>query len=259
MSEILKLVNKKPLFIVIATAALGILCANLFLTDKSEQGKPEPVVKTEVHLPAKNSISDDVQSVIGDQIPSTSSQDVSGDAQEPLYEEIIRAEFERTSDLPVGVSFKVTLGLLEDLNEEDPDYALYHLRHEMGFDQADDDDKSRELLEELLVIRKTITAEVREENRRLGCLSGIPVAAGEEIYPILEAMDDTEEIVANRYLSSLKRKLDTDTAERLDRWLEDQKTNITQVKYNQRGLYEWSGESVDAKLASICNKYSEEE
>ncbi len=66
----------------------------------------------------------------------TNAQDIS--LGNPEYQNTIRVEFDRSPDLPVGVAFNNTLRLLDDLNEENPAYALYYLQDEMEFDETDD-------------------------------------------------------------------------------------------------------------------------
>ena len=181
----------------------------------------------------------------------TNAQDIS--LGNPEYENTIRVEFDRSPDLPVGVAFNNTLRLLDDLNEENPAYALYHLQYEMGFDETDDAEFSQDLLNRMLDVLQTINSEIKQENGRLGCSSGVPSAAGDQIYPILEAMSDTPEIVAKKHLDLLIREVGKDTAKKLQQWLDDQKTNITQVKYKYKEYYELHGVNADAKLAVICN------
>ena len=186
--------------------------------------------------------------------PLTNSESVASAvyAQGQEYSAMVRSEIHRSPTLPVGVAFKNTLGLLDDLNKENPAYALYYLQHEMGFDEIDDAESSRALLNRMLDFLQTINSEIKQENRRLGCSLGVPNAAGEQIYSILEAMDDTPEIVAKKHLDQLYKEFGKDTATKLQQWMNNQKTKMTQVKYNYKEYYEATGKSPDARLASIC-------
>ncbi len=105
----------------------------------------------------------------------------------------------------------------------------------------------------MLDILKSVKSEIKQENGRLGCASGVPSAAGDQIYPILEAMSDTPEIVAKKHLDLLIGEVEKDTAKKLQQWLNKQKTKITQVKYKYKEYYELHGANADAKLAVICN------
>ncbi len=170
---------------------------------------------------------------------------------------MVRSDIHRSPTLPVGVAFNNTLGLLDDLNKEDPANALYYLQYELGFDETDDAKLSQDLLSRLLDVLQTIDSEIKRENGRIGCSFGVPIATGDQIYAILEAMNDTPEIVAKKHLDLLYEELEEDTAKRVQQWLNNQKTKITQVKYNYKEYYEATGRNADARLAEICNEATE--
>ena len=241
---------------VLLSLVLAVAVYRLNSTAHITSGK-EDIEAADVSTPDQVQTSDlrlipkDAPKITSESVPSV----VSDHSQE--YSAMVRSEIHRSPTLPIGVAFRNTLGLLDDLNEENPAYALYFLQYELGFDHSDDNQASQVLLERLLDIRQTIATEVKQENHRLGCSFGIPVATGEQIYPILEAMNDTREIVAKKHLDLLLKELGKDTANKVQQWINSQKTNITQMKYNYKEYYEATGQNADARLASICNEATE--
>lgn len=179
---------------------------------------------------------------------SIADETVQGLLNDPAYAKNIRTKYVRSNLLPDGVSFRSILVLVKALDDEDPYDADFWVQSNIGL-EGNESTVFKDLL--LASLESLISAE-RTVTQEMACEFGVPKASGEGVYPLFEAMDDAVDDLAAVSLDTLLRKLDADTAARLQQWLTIQKVNVVHVKFNHKEHYATAGMNADVNIANIC-------
>lgn len=159
---------------------------------------------------------------------------------------LVRASYVNTPALPDGVAFTHLVGLLSSIDEET---ATEILQSELGINA----EKSAKLLNRTVEEYERLHAAIAAANVEKGCIAGVPRVYGDEVYPVLEAMDDDAEKIGSERLAKFLKETDPNIADRLMRWIRTEKTNISYLKFDHKELYHRTGYSGDVALAAICN------
>lgn len=172
------------------------------------------------------------------------------DLDDPDTKRTIRVVYDKTSALPDGAAFLTTMRSLFVVNTEDRDAAVAWVVSEMGLSRSD----SEQFLDQMLNELRSFNADHDSFTRRSACSSDRPRAAGEEIYPVLEALDDATVTLAAQHLAAMKAEVGNEKAVRLQQWMEVSKPHITHVRLRHKEHYKQTGASPDETLHAICER-----
>jgi hypothetical protein len=174
-------------------------------------------------------------------------------AAEPVDSSFETASFTRvsyveTQALPDGISFSSLIGMLASVDQET---GIVFIQSELGLA----DDASIDLLNRLLKARADVDQAAANAQENIGCLGGVAIAYGEDAYPILEAMDDIDDIVSAQHLDALRVDLSLEISEKLYAWVQRHKSNVTSIKLDLKKVFEQLEYTGDATLALICHDF----
>ena len=161
----------------------------------------------------------------------------------------VRVKYVHSPLLPDGIAFASTLRMLNLIHSHDPHSAFTWVWSNTGLDG----EEAQELINLMLSTKKELDDQIDNRSREIGCELGVPRAVGEQVFSLLESMDDSRDILGSESLIAFKGKLDTETAARFQQWLDQRKVDITHVKTNHREVFESTGTSPDAMIAGICD------
>jgi hypothetical protein len=166
-----------------------------------------------------------------------------------LDDNLVRDKYINSPQLPDGPAFTHLVGLLSSMDEET---ASQILQSALEIDA----DESTHILDRISEEYGRLHAAIAAANVDEGCISGVPRVYGDDVYPVLDAMDDDAERVGTTRLARFLKETDPKIATKLMQWIRTQKTNISYVKFDHEKLHSPTGYSGDVTLSTICNSLS---
>src|SRR5690606_2254606 len=160
----------------------------------------------------------------------------------------VRVKYDQTANLPDGLAFISTLRVLSEMSAIDTDSAIDLIQRGMGFSQDD----AQSFLDLVLEMSRAYSADYDRQARLLFCSKEKPRPAGNNLYPLFEALDDSELPLGNKYLALIKAELSQDKAARFQAWLNSRKSNITLVRVRHKEHYEQLGRDPDQTVYALC-------
>jgi len=173
---------------------------------------------------------------------------VGAQAQMNEPDEFVRAKHDRSSSLPIGISFNAILNSIELLESDDPEFAMNYVAIKLGVNE----DTAKTVKALLLNTHEDIKADIKSAHRDLACDSGVPKVAGDEAFAVLDQLDDVKEDVLERHLMGLYKQLDPAVAAALARWAEENKENVSYVTYDHKKHLESRGHTAGPAIAGMC-------
>jgi hypothetical protein len=160
-------------------------------------------------------------------------------------DELVRAKYQNGQDLPDGIAFT---HLLRVLSSQEHQIASYILQDGLEIDSPTSD----QLLSAMLTTIVELEAEIRDEILSIGCIGNVPRLYGDEVYGLLEAIDDAEENVGLKKLLEFRNEIGPELSTKLMRWISEEKSNISSIQYDPKKVHQQAGRTGDATLAEIC-------
>lgn len=178
----------------------------------------------------------------------TSSTTIAGafDVAQSESHEANRIEYNFDSSLPDRYAFVHLLGRLGSVDEETASLIL-----QAGLDI--DSGESEKLLDALRKANTRLDRDIKSAQLQIGCLVGAPRVSGDDVYPVLEAMDDAIETQGAVQLEKFLERSGSKNSEKFLRWLDSEKSHISYIKFDQKELHRRSGKSGYATLTDLCN------
>lgn len=163
---------------------------------------------------------------------------------------IARVSYINSPELPDGQAFVHLLGVLSSVDEETASLML-----QSGLET--DSEESARLLDLMLEEYGRLQATIEAAYRARGCMSGVPRVYGDEVYPVLEAMDEEAERIGAAWLAKYLEDIGAERSSKLVRWIRTQKSNISYVRFDHKKLSDRTGYSGDVTLSTICDSLSD--
>jgi hypothetical protein len=207
----------------------------------SQSVNPETEVSDETHLLP-----------IEPKQPSSSDTGTSVDDREALYRATIRKEFQKSEDLPNGISFSTTLASLMHLRLTNPDEATQIVMQEMDINRND----ALEVTNMLSSAFKSFRRQVTEGKRGALCDGDVPRVYGEKVYALFERMDDYQDAVAEQYYLAVIQKMSKTNSKKFQDWIDRAKLSTVSTRFNHKEYYEYSGAIGDTRAAELCLAWS---
>lgn len=160
--------------------------------------------------------------------------------------ELVREKYDQSPDLPSGTAFSHMLGVLESVNQ---DAAIRMIQKGLELEP----EAAVAFLDQLMDASIKLTDATAAAQNDLGCLDGAPKVHGKNTYDVLEAMDDIAQIKADEFFAIFLDEIGPQMAQKISKWIDNEKLNITYVEHNQKKLHEKVGANGDLTLASICD------
>jgi hypothetical protein len=162
---------------------------------------------------------------------------------------VTRVSYINSPELSDGQAFTHLLGLLSSVDEET---ASLILRSGLEIDG----EESAQLLDVMLEEYGRLHATIEAAYVARGCIAGVPRVYGDEVYPVLEAMDDEAERIGAAWLAKFLEEIGPEKSKKVMRWIRTEKTNISYVKFDYKELSKRTGYSGDVTLSTICSSLS---
>ena len=163
-------------------------------------------------------------------------------------EDTPQTEDRLSRQIPDGLLFMQILDLLRQLGSSADESVVELVQSEMGLDE----NEARDFIYLMTSTRRFIESETEGVEERTACKSGVPVATGEEVYRVLDAMFDEMTNIAAKHLHLLKKNIGPEKATRLQQWLERQEPTASYAKLDYKERFERHGIDPDTILARVC-------
>lgn len=157
-------------------------------------------------------------------------------------------ENRQSQQIPDGLVFFQTLQRLGLAGSPADESSVELVKSKMGLDE----NEARDFIYLMTSTRRFVEAETVGVEERVGCVSGVPRAGGNEVYPILDAIYDEMINIAAAHLQLLKKNVGPENATKLQQWLDRQKPGNSYSKIDYKEHFERRGVSPDEILARIC-------
>lgn len=177
------------------------------------------------------------------------------DFDDPEYAKTIRRKYSNTEDLPNGISFSVTMYLLQSMNTEEPIFARDLIVQEMGLGFSDAED----FRDRLFKAQDAFLEEVTRKRRELLCAGDVPSVYGDDVFVAFEEVDDFQDALAEEKFHLFSSQLPPEQVNKFHEWIDTRKLNTVSVRFKYKEHYELSGGSADANAAKICINVSNKE
>lgn len=164
-------------------------------------------------------------------------------------DDTIRVKYERSPDLPDGVSFRSLLAMINHYVEIDrEEFAIGWMAGELDITI----DQASEFVDHAVMTLQNIDTDIKAEIAELACKDGMPVAYNEDAYPVLQQMAGIDISVTEEYLAGLKAGFDPHTALLLQKWVDEHKLYTTYVEIDYAKRAEKSDSSTPPVLSVYC-------
>ncbi|RLA30234.1 MAG: hypothetical protein DRR11_13820 [Gammaproteobacteria bacterium] len=163
-------------------------------------------------------------------------------------EDTAHTEDRLSRQIPDGLLFMQILDLVRRLGSSADESAVELVQSEMGLDE----NEARDFIYLMTSTRRFIETETEGVEERTACKSGVPVATGEEVYRVLDAIFDEMANIAAKHLHLLKKNIGPEKATRLQQWLERQEPTASYAKLDYKERFERHGIDPDTILAHVC-------
>ena len=162
-----------------------------------------------------------------------------------------RTNYDKSSDLPDGLAYISTVRFLLAVNETDPISAVQLVQDGMmGLSKTE----AQVVLHMIESSHESYVQDYDNLTRKLLCPSDRPRAAGNDIYPIFQALGDSDLELGTKHLTALLGQMSEDHAVRFSAWMTTQKNYITYSKINYKQEYERYRAIPDEVQYAICNR-----
>lgn len=158
-------------------------------------------------------------------------------------------EYRGSPDLPDGVAFHSTLRLLKDIDEPDcANISINWIRQELRLKEAD----ARAFWNKAMMILQNIDADLEAAQTAALCEAGVSKAYNGDVYPLLQQTYDIREHIAEQYFLETKATLNSETADRLEHWMDKHKLSMGYVRIDFEKADEQTGRDTTAYVADFC-------
>ena len=181
-------------------------------------------------------------------VPTPGLSDQNDDLVAGNPEDTAQSEDRLSRQVPDGLLFMQILDLLRRMGSSADESAVELVQSEMDLDE----NEARDFIYLMSSTRHFIEAETEGVEERTACKSGVPIATGEEVYRVLDAMFDEMANIAAKHLHLLKKNIGPEQATRLQQWLERQEPTASYAKLDYKERFERHGIDPDTILARVC-------
>ena len=172
------------------------------------------------------------------------------DLMSPEAEDIIRAKYQNSRNVPDGVAFIEAAKMFEIYSTRDSDGGVGYLSRESGLNAED----AAAAIKLSIRARLDYNDEVARERNKYGCTTeGLPKIYGEAVFVFLDSMDDRRELIGEKYYQQVLAQLSPRSAAMFRRWVDASKEDIIYIKFDHKKSFEQNNVNADAVLASICS------
>lgn len=178
------------------------------------------------------------RSVIG-QVPDLRGSDA---------ESLVSEQYTQTRHLPSGIAFAHLIGVLDSVEN---DVAIRMIVKGFGVSESE----ASEYLALFLQEKARLDAATAEAQNDYACVNGTPRAYGDAPYPILNGLDDIATVVATDEYLRFQSELNPERASTVRAWIDDRKTSITHIEFDQKVAHKRRGAIGDATLAAFCQYF----
>jgi hypothetical protein len=186
--------------------------------------------------------------------PPASAQVNGFDLSDPANQNLIRARYSRSPELPDGLAYASTLNLARELNSIDSGDAEFMVATEMGLDE----ESAKDFLAIVLAAAADFDEQMAKRIESISCDNGVPRSRGDDAFLLTTSGDDARAAYSEQHLAQFKVRLNKDLASRFQHWLDSAKLNITHVTFDHKELARVSGiTNVDRKMTALCASYAE--
>jgi len=180
-------------------------------------------------------------------VPTHSLSDQNDDLVAGNPEDTAQTKDRLSRQIPDGLLFMQVLDLLQ-LGSPADESVVELVQSEMDLDE----NEAGDFIYLMSSTRRFIDSETEGVEERTACKSGVPVATGEEVYRVLDAMFDEMASIAAKHLHLLKKNIGPEKATRLQQWLERQEPTASYAKLDYKERFERHGIDPDTILARVC-------
>lgn len=159
-----------------------------------------------------------------------------------------RESYHGSYDLPDGISFVHTVLFIEALKAGNDESEYTWLEGEMDIGRED----AEELVDAVIDAKAKADVAIERKSYELLCNGEVQRVYGEDLYPVLEEIEDLGETVPEQYLNELYEQLDEPMADKLAQLVHERKLNVSYAKHDQKAAFEILTLSVDEYAAGIC-------
>lgn len=167
---------------------------------------------------------------------------------DPVHADIIRVEHQHDRSLPDGIAFRNVLRMLVVMAGDEDEVGIQWVQSRMGLVH----EEARSMAIEMQAALTDLVAATENAHRATSCPSDGSRATGDDVYALLDALDDISAQIAAQHLLIFKAKIGVENAARLQQFLDIEKTKMTYIKFDHKKLYEKRGANADEVLATFC-------
>jgi hypothetical protein len=171
-------------------------------------------------------------------------------AQEPTRAELpYLVEYDNSPDLPNGIAFYMTLLTLDHFHTESGgvDSAAW-IAQELELSKVD----SQSFVSQALTTLHLINADVTTQLTRHSCQFAGAEVSKKNKYAALQQTYDIHTAIYDHYYDQLKAGLDSDTGERLQRWVDEQKLKTGHNEIDFEEADKRTGNDSTETLSMLC-------
>lgn len=162
-------------------------------------------------------------------------------------QESIRVKYDRTSPPPDYSLLSVFLNAVTQYDSNEEEYRLYEIQHRMKIDNRDEADR---IFEFLVKMNADMTSDHNTYKRQTLCpLDTIP-PTGDQVYTVLDLIDDQRDVIGARYLQRIQQELGEDLFQRFIAWMGTVKASTTIIRFNHREVHK--NQNANIVRENIC-------
>ena len=152
-----------------------------------------------------------------------------------IEEDTYRYKVRHSPDVPDGITFASLLTMIQHYIEIDRrPMAVGWMAQELNLSIED----ASEFVDSAIQTAAQIESDKISEYAEIACKDGIPVAYNEDVYPILQELYAVDLHVSERYLDQMKADLAPESANLLQKWVDDSKLNTTYIEMDYAKIAE---------------------
>ena len=159
-------------------------------------------------------------------------------------------------DLPDGAAFAFTMRVFGSPDPENRRFSVSMVKKALSLDSKAE---AEVMVDKFIDVNKRMLLATEEALAANSCVDGVPKVYGNSAYQALDAMDDTEVIVADEFYVELQKELGPDMGQRLRDWIDREKLSINAERSDSKKMHARAGRIGDETLAQICIKLEHNE
>ena len=173
-------------------------------------------------------------------------------AQEPTRVELPHlVEYDNSPDLPNGIEFYLTLLMLDEIHtQSDGVRSAAWVAQELDLSDVD----SHIFVSQTLTTLYLINTDVTTQLSNYSCQFAGAEVSKKDKYAALQQTYNIQNAIYDHYYDQLKASLGSDTGERLQRWMEEQKLNTGHYEIDFEETDKRSGNDSTETLSMLCGE-----